>query len=347
MAQFMLADRSQRASLRTLDVRPDDTDARDYPFRPSLALLPKTLDHRRYAPVLDQQTEGACVGFALATVINVSQTMRQRTSSPRTRATKPDPVSMRMLYEMGRRYDEWKGEDYEGTSLRGAMKGWHKHGVTTDRLWKYKTAPSSPPDRQLTPERAADARRRPIGAYYRIVDSDVSQVQAALVEGDAVLASAWVHAGWQPEKLRRRGAGLPKQIVPRTSQLGLHAFAIVGYTPEGFIIQNSWGKDWGSQGYALLGYDDWFESRQDAWVARPGPETRDSAGAPQIYVGGFAAAGGSRAETAAAGLDLDPQVLPHLINTGDQGKLSSGWTPDHPERRAAVDGRAHTHHARA
>ena len=41
MAQFMLADRSQRASLRTLDVRPDDTDARDYPFRPSLTLLPK------------------------------------------------------------------------------------------------------------------------------------------------------------------------------------------------------------------------------------------------------------------------------------------------------------------
>ena len=38
------------------------------------------------------------------------------------------------------------------------------------------------------------------------------------------------------------------------------------------MIQNSWGKGWGSGGYAVLAYEDWFENRQDAWVARPGPE---------------------------------------------------------------------------
>jgi hypothetical protein len=232
-----------------------------------------------------------------------------------------------MLYEMGRRYDEWKGEDYEGTSLRGAMKGWHKHGVTTQNLWPYLVRRNGRriPDRELTPKRAQDALRRPIGAYYRILDSDVSHLQAAIMEGDAVLASAWVHEGWQHEKLRNRGARLPKQIVPSAGQTGLHAFAIVGYTPEGFIIQNSWGTLWGSRGYALLGYDDWFESRQDAWVARPGPETQDSEGDPKIFIVGFA--GGeaeSRAETATSGLDINPQILPYLINTGDKGELSSG-----------------------
>lgn len=72
MPYFIPSRRSPRWPLRTLDVRPDDTDARDHIFAPSLARLPATLDHRGRAPVLDQRAEGACVGFALATVINVA-----------------------------------------------------------------------------------------------------------------------------------------------------------------------------------------------------------------------------------------------------------------------------------
>ena len=114
---------------------PDDADPRDYIFQPSLGLLPATIDHRGLAPVLDQGAEGACVGFALATVINVSLTRRARPA--RARRAPPERVSARMLYEMARRHDEWRGESYEGTSLRGAMKGWHKHGVTSDARWPY------------------------------------------------------------------------------------------------------------------------------------------------------------------------------------------------------------------
>lgn len=328
MPQFIRSSRSRRAPLRVIDVRPDDTDARDYIFQPSLTLAPPQCDRRGYAPILDQGREGACVGFALATVINVSLGQRggartsPRRGSKRSRRSKTDEsVSPRMLYEMAKRHDEWNGEHYEGTSLRGAMKGWHKHGVTSARLWPYNEQLRA--DRQLTPERARDAFRRPIGAYYRIIDSDVSHVQAAVIEGDAVLASAWVHGGWQHENLNRSAVRLP-MIEPGTRTNGLHAFAIVGYTTGGFIIQNSWGEGWGGQGCALLPYDDWFTNRQDAWVARPGPETRDSRGEPRIFAVAFAgAAADLRASTAAAGLDLDPRVLSYVINTGDRGALSA------------------------
>lgn len=29
-----------------------------------------------------------------------------------------------------------------------------------------------------------------------------------------------------------------------------HAVALVGYTPEGFIVRNSWGSSWGDKGFA-------------------------------------------------------------------------------------------------
>lgn len=34
-----------------------------------------------------------------------------------------------------------------------------------------------------------------------------------------------------------------------------HAITIVGYNDDGFIIKNSWGTDWGNNGYATLSYD--------------------------------------------------------------------------------------------
>jgi hypothetical protein len=36
---------------------------------------------------------------------------------------------------------------------------------------------------------------------------------------------------------------------------GGHAVTVVGYTPEGFLIKNSWGAGWGMQGYAVVSYD--------------------------------------------------------------------------------------------
>jgi hypothetical protein len=169
----------------------------------------------------------------------------------------------------------------------------------------------------------------------------VSHLQAAIVEGDAVLASAWIHSGWQAEQLLAGRRDLP--LIGRAGRsLGLHAFAIVGYRAAGFIVQNSWGGRWGAQGCALLSYEDWFENRQDAWVARPGPTTLDAGGRPRIYVVGFA--GGpevSRAATGASGLDISPEVLPYLVNTGDRGALSTGGAlTTRPEELADMAQRA-------
>ena len=46
---------------------------------------------------------------------------------------------------------------------------------------------------------------------------------------------------------------------------GGHAISIVGYTKNGFIIRNSWGKSWGQNGYAILKYAD-FNKILECWT---------------------------------------------------------------------------------
>ncbi|MDH3220488.1 MAG: peptidase C1 [Gammaproteobacteria bacterium] len=231
----------------------DAPDLRDFPFEPSLIKLKKEVGPPNGLTILDQKHEGACTGFGLAAIINLLN--RQRNEKVR--------VSPRMLYEMAKLHDEWPGEGYAGSSCRGAIKGWYNMGVCNDSEWKYV---ANKPD-SLTVERARQARRNTIGAYYR-VQPRISDFHAAINEGGAIFCSAQTHDGWQlPQKVKNKTKGKTEHVieflqVPR----GGHAFAIVGYDEKGFWVQNSWGKTWGDKGLALWLYEDWQQNLMDAWV---------------------------------------------------------------------------------
>ena len=142
---------ARRSAARTFDALPDTLDFRDRIYTPTLVEVPSTISLESYraaeVPILDQGQEGACTGFGLASVANFLLRVRKQVPDTRT-------VSPRMLYEMAKRYDEWPGEDYSGSSARGAMKGWHKHGVCGEADWPYTTSPKDDPTyRQLTHER--------------------------------------------------------------------------------------------------------------------------------------------------------------------------------------------------
>ncbi len=174
-------------------------------------------------------------------------------------------ASPRMLYEMAQKHDEWPGEDYEGSSCRGAIKGWKNMGVCSESEWGYV---ANKPGR-LTISRAISARNNPVGAYYRL-EANVLDYHSALNEVEAIYVSAQVHAGWFDLKSSSRG--IPK-IQSNSDSAGGHAFAIVGYNAEGFIVQNSWSETWGNSGYAIWSYEDWQENISDGWVFRLGIPT--------------------------------------------------------------------------
>lgn len=49
------------------------------------------------------------------------------------------------------------------------------------------------------------------------------------------------------------------------NSLGGHAVTVVGYNKDGFILRNSWGKNWGDDGYCIYYYEDWG-SHWEIWT---------------------------------------------------------------------------------
>ena len=162
-------------------VAKDPLDLRDLMYEGSLRELPFKFDKRSSVPIiLDQGEEGACTGFGLAAVVNFLLFNRASAKpSEKQRLTKLESsASPRMLYEMAKRYDEWKGENYEGSSIRGAMKGWLRHGVCTWGDWPYSTENRG----RLTPDRQLKALSRPLGNYLRVRHLHLNQMHSALNE---------------------------------------------------------------------------------------------------------------------------------------------------------------------
>lgn len=298
-----------------LDARPDRLDLRDLVYRAPLRSLPPRwpmdTDLKLLLPayvkagrILNQGNEGACTGFGLACVTNYLYWLRHLALPARGRKA-PELVSPRMFYELAKLYDEWPGQDYEGSSCRGALKGWHKHGVCTETLWPY------PLDRDGNGTFARplagwddDATGRALGVYYRVDKKSVVDMQAAIYEIGAVYVSADVHDGWglDASSMPSSHDKLPR-IARMKQKTGGHAFALVGFNEHGFVVQNSWGTGWGASGFAILPYEDWVTNATDAWAVALGvPQDLSdvksrqpgAAGSGRAAKGARAAAGGFR-----------------------------------------------------
>lgn len=285
---------------RIKNTQADVPDSRDWIYQPPLIKLKEFIDpqvHTRRR-ILDQKSEGACTGFAVAAAINL---LNQN-------ADRDIVVSARMLYEMAKRNDEWPGEEYDGSSLRGAISGWKNMGVCKEDLWPYRVGSNKG---SFTIEMARDARNNTIGAYYRLKPV-ISDFHAALNETGVIAVSAKVHKGWDdPEN------GI---IDPHEKTEGGHAFVIVGYNDKGFWIQNSWGKSWGDNGVALWLYEDWVKHVMDAWVFRLALPT------PQIFNMRAESARLSTEETGKAEKSAVPRskIAGHFVHIDDGAYMTSG-----------------------
>jgi hypothetical protein len=216
-----------------------------------------------------------------------------------------------MLYEMAKLHDEWDGIAYEGSSIRGALKGFFNNGVCSLETAPYKADETN---WTLTPEQAKEARLVGLGAYYRL-RPQIIDYHAALNETGAIYCSARVHRGWQNP--------VDGTIEKSEVHTGGHAFSIVGYDRTGFLIQNSWGEKWGGYqgrpGIAHWSYHDWAANMMDAWVLRlsvPTPTAFDLIPAPLANL--------AESDSKKSSIPRRHEILGHFANINDAELVETG-----------------------
>ena len=301
--------------------RPDALDFRDRPFRPNVSVTPAPTHFPQVVlPVKHQGETNACTGFALSLVVEFL--LRRSGREPKAQ------ISPFMLYSMARRYDEFPGAvKDDGSSARGALKGWFKHGACRLQLFDGISMP--PASDKLEDDWWFDAVQRPLGAYYRVEPKSIVDMHAALNEVGILYVTSGCHAGWDegfdaPRLARRPTSFKNVWVIPRRggqAEHPGHAYALVGYNETGFLVQNSWGPEWGSHGYAILPYDDWLANAMDCWVAQLGVVTHEHraiAGAMTLRQGGD-----GRVQLAANEVLRDREISPFIVNLGNNGALSN------------------------
>ncbi len=270
-----------------VDAQVDIPDARDLIYEPGLVALKSEVDPRLapdpwWSPtrVRDQGRRPSCTGHALGAAIDHLLVIDRKSGRTGARFA-PDLERLAspyasdiMLYGNAQLHDEWDGEGYSGSSLRGALKGFQHNGVcsteTANRL-VMQHALAAP---QITEEWrwytnadvTEDARKVLLGAYYR-VRPQLADMHSAISEGHVLVVTAKIHDGW---------AATGKDGVISFDPTGpandaaerFHAFVVLGYLENGFLIQNSWGRGWGQDGLAVWTYEDWSRNIADAWALR-------------------------------------------------------------------------------
>ncbi len=158
----------------------------------------------------------------------------------------------------------------------GALKGWFKHGVCKQALWPKLDEPVPTGAAGLVGRRRAPTARRVLPGRFALRGRHAGRAE----RNRRAARERAAHAGWDDGFTRKGGKkAAPNGIwtIPyprKTSPNDGHAFALVGYDEDGFIVQNSWGNGWGTHGLAILTYEDWIKHGYDCWVAQLGVVTR-------------------------------------------------------------------------
>ncbi len=223
---------------------PDRPDQRDKLYaaiaRPPKK-LPSSVDLRPgCSPVEDQGKLGSCTANAL---VGNLEFLEKKGDKPVT------DLSRLFIYYNERAMEGTVNED-SGAMIRDGVKSLVKLGVCTEKKWPYTISKFAvkPP-----PACFKEALKRQLLSYHRILG--LQQMKQCLAEGYPFVFGFSVYERFESQTVAKTGQlDLPK---PSEQQMGGHAVMAVGYDDarKRLTIRNSWGTDWGLQGYFTMPYD--------------------------------------------------------------------------------------------
>jgi hypothetical protein len=138
-----------------------------------------------------------------------------------------------------------------GSRLDWALAAWRKYGLPAEHDWSFSAEllDTEPPASVYEKARGLSG----IG-YTRLDSADVlAGIRAAIDAGMPVTAEFPIH----PAQASAMSTGFVSMLPAGALALALHVVVVVGYDDElaALRIRNSWGTDWGEDGYGWLPYD--------------------------------------------------------------------------------------------
>jgi len=223
----------------------DFPDIRDHAYAAPVDVtqaLPPRVDLRSQCPpVTNQGSLGSCTANAIGSAHFFGQ-MRQNSK----KAFQPSRL---FIYYNERRRDgnvEWDS----GALIRNGFKSIAKEGVCPENLWKYDI-----PSFTVKPPASAykEALKHQVLQYMR-VQQTLGQMKGCLADGYPFVFGFTVYSSFKIGDVKK--TGIMHLPTAADSMMGGHAVMAVGYDDkkQHFIVQNSWGTEWGDKGFFYMPY---------------------------------------------------------------------------------------------
>ena len=210
--------------------------------------------------VKDQKMLGSCVKIAVTALKEWQETFEhdQEVSNGKKDHRKgvEYDLSESWVYWNAKKIDPWPTE--EGTSIRYAMKVLNKIGVPTEKAWPYNDTVIGEPARWAP----MVAKWAWISDYWRI--NNLQELKIALQKTPIPIGIACFR-----EIFYVGSNGIVAYPLNPNDMYGGHAVLAVGFNEDTQLIKfkNSWGKNWGDDGYGYISYDYVKDYLWDAWAA--------------------------------------------------------------------------------
>lgn len=204
-------------------------------------------EYESYVPdVKNQGNVGSCVAHSLAEVIEYF-TYKQENKK----------ASMSTGFIYGNRINS--NHKDSGMIVRDALKAVANNGTTKYEDFPYNIEVPEAIEKFNNSLLDLEYKAYPnkISSYYLIISDAV--LKASIMNGDAVIfAIPWYR---DIEVVN----GVIKTKAEKGNYDGHHCMVIYGWNKDGWLIQNSWGTDWGKDGRAILPYN---IPRNETWGIR-------------------------------------------------------------------------------
>ena len=225
-----------------LNLKKSEEDTRDWNFEKLMKSddLPLWCDHRnKLQPVRNQGNQGTCYAQSAACM---KEWQENRDYGLDEYLSPQFFYNNRNYWNNNKKDGNDKNEDY-GMTGRDVMRILKDAGICLESEYPYGIVDENVSDMDI--ELIESAKKHRIKSYARV--STLEGLKRSLFENGPCLIAFPVYNYTDQMWNKKEG----------DSNLGGHAMTVVGYTEESFIIRNSWGLDWGDNGYSYYYFNDW------------------------------------------------------------------------------------------